>query len=136
MAVSHKLLQYPINFALFNSLDLENRTAIHFLHANDDIPTANFINVIRKSANTVNDGVRVSIPLELNTGGFHNSFIDYILYIDRYCHGSFLVLGVCVFFIITLIYLYVNSVDNFFRRQFRHAFVDIIEADKLTYCFE
>ena len=110
MAITHKFLQNSVNFTLFHSFDRKNRTSVNFFHANDNISTANVVYIIRECTNAVDNWIRIPISLIFNSCRFHNSFIDQIFNIYRYCHIRLLMFFCNI--IITSALVFVNTFDD------------------------
>ena len=76
-----------VNGTLRKSLDRQKRTSVTLLDSQDDITASTVVDVIRKSADTVNDGLWIPIGLVLNPRGFHNPLFNKFLYVDWQCHN-------------------------------------------------
>ena len=59
MTIPDTFFKNTVNFSLLNAYDRENGTSVFFLYTYNDISPADVIYIISKSANTMNNFVRI-----------------------------------------------------------------------------
>ena len=89
-AISDQVCHNAVDPLLRDSFDREYRRTILFFHTDKNISAPHVVNVICERADGVNDGIRVEIALEFDSGGFYDPSVQQVVYIDRDRHVSHL----------------------------------------------
>ena len=86
MAQANEPFENIVDALLADALKREDGTAVTLFHANDDIATANVVDVVGKSTNGMDDRVRIEIRLELDARGLNRAQVYKVINVHWYGH--------------------------------------------------